>query len=349
MDELKLAMNNHVDQFQGILEKVSAELRVGMQPAVDNFIGFFHAIDWKEDLKRQLFDYANVLFVVQSTIVSTSTDTVDEKNSILSTGGKRYHTFNFSLFGDKTKVGAWVKMVVGVGAFVFANSFVPGPAGALSIIQNLEFSSGHDTTTKHIIGAIMQFNGDGVCSYFKAEQSEDKDMSAIISFKENLIALQELDQSVEIIIRLLCTVPGLAGIDGTSYVLDVTIEVRFSVLSIDFVDVQDNERTQESKNTGLQSSVVSTRNATIKLIRALHKFIGPNIKAFLSNVFHNLLPTDIYSLVVDVLEPSVKDELLKNFCDKELMKDCFWDPIRASRAGKNRDKICLGQMPIKYK
>ncbi|GJX14508.1 transmembrane protein 18 [Tanacetum coccineum] len=48
MDELKTAMNDHVDQLQEILEKVSAELRVGMQPAVDNFVGFFHAIDWKE-------------------------------------------------------------------------------------------------------------------------------------------------------------------------------------------------------------------------------------------------------------------------------------------------------------
>ncbi|GKA73166.1 RNA-directed DNA polymerase, eukaryota, reverse transcriptase zinc-binding domain protein [Tanacetum coccineum] len=83
------------------------------------------------------------------------------------------------------------------------------------------------------------------------------------------------------------------------------IEVRFSALSIEFVDVQDNERAQESKS----SYVVATRNATIKLIGALHKFVGPNIKAFLSDVFHNLLPTDIYSLVVDALEPSVKDEL----------------------------------------
>ncbi|GJV70373.1 hypothetical protein Tco_1490368 [Tanacetum coccineum] len=37
----------HVDQLQGNLKKVSAELRVGMQLAIDNFIGFFHAIDCK--------------------------------------------------------------------------------------------------------------------------------------------------------------------------------------------------------------------------------------------------------------------------------------------------------------
>ncbi|GJU49927.1 hypothetical protein Tco_1219482, partial [Tanacetum coccineum] len=48
------AQGIHVDQLQGNLEKVSAELRVGMQPAVDNFIGFFHAIDCKNyDRGRQ--------------------------------------------------------------------------------------------------------------------------------------------------------------------------------------------------------------------------------------------------------------------------------------------------------
>ncbi|KAI3826214.1 hypothetical protein L1987_00259 [Smallanthus sonchifolius] len=48
MDELKTAMNDHLDQMQEIVEKISSELRIGMQPAMDNFIGFFHAIDWKE-------------------------------------------------------------------------------------------------------------------------------------------------------------------------------------------------------------------------------------------------------------------------------------------------------------
>lgn len=48
MDELKTAMNDHLDQMQEVVEKLSSELRIGMQPAMDNFIGFFHAIDWKE-------------------------------------------------------------------------------------------------------------------------------------------------------------------------------------------------------------------------------------------------------------------------------------------------------------
>ncbi|KAL4560559.1 hypothetical protein LXL04_032712 [Taraxacum kok-saghyz] len=48
MDELKTVMNEHMDQMQEIVDKVSSHLRIGMQPAMDNFIGFFHAIDWKE-------------------------------------------------------------------------------------------------------------------------------------------------------------------------------------------------------------------------------------------------------------------------------------------------------------
>ncbi|KAG2314757.1 hypothetical protein Bca52824_017879 [Brassica carinata] len=32
----------------GSWQKLSGELRTGLQPAYDNFIGFFHAIDWKE-------------------------------------------------------------------------------------------------------------------------------------------------------------------------------------------------------------------------------------------------------------------------------------------------------------
>lgn len=45
------------------------------------------------------------------------------------------------------------------------------------------------------------------------------------------------------------------------------------------------------KDTGLQSSAAATRNATIKLIGVLHKFVGPDIKAFLSDVKPALLST----------------------------------------------------------
>lgn len=47
MDELQSALNAHVDQVADLVEKFSAELRSGLKPAYENFLGFFHAIDWK--------------------------------------------------------------------------------------------------------------------------------------------------------------------------------------------------------------------------------------------------------------------------------------------------------------
>ncbi|KAL5775569.1 hypothetical protein ACOSP7_013126 [Xanthoceras sorbifolium] len=43
------------------------------------------------------------------------------------------------------------------------------------------------------------------------------------------------------------------------------------------------------KDIGLQSSAAATRNATIKLLGALHKFVGPDIKGFLADVKPALL------------------------------------------------------------
>lgn len=45
------------------------------------------------------------------------------------------------------------------------------------------------------------------------------------------------------------------------------------------------------KEIGLQSSAVATRNSTIKLIGVLHRFIGPDIKGFLTDVKPALLST----------------------------------------------------------
>lgn len=48
MEDLKSAIEDHFDQMGDLLQKFSAELRSGLRPAYDNFLGFFHAIDWKE-------------------------------------------------------------------------------------------------------------------------------------------------------------------------------------------------------------------------------------------------------------------------------------------------------------
>ncbi|XP_076941617.1 uncharacterized protein LOC143611253 [Bidens hawaiensis] len=64
MDELKTAMNDHLDQMQEIVEKISSELRVGMQPAMDIFIGFFHAIDWKEPWLMGLLSFHFMVLII---------------------------------------------------------------------------------------------------------------------------------------------------------------------------------------------------------------------------------------------------------------------------------------------
>lgn len=47
MDDLKMEMNAHMEIMADLVQKFTAELRTGFQPAYANFIGFFHAIDWK--------------------------------------------------------------------------------------------------------------------------------------------------------------------------------------------------------------------------------------------------------------------------------------------------------------
>ncbi|KAL8192496.1 hypothetical protein R6Q57_027681 [Mikania cordata] len=188
-------------------------------------------------------------------------------------------------------------------------------------------------------------------------------LEAITSFKEQVEALQALDQSIEILIRLLCAVPGwteknvqvqqqvievvshiastaskfpkkcvvlcIGGICervadiktraqamkclttfseavGPGFIFERMFKIMkehknpkvlsegllwmvsavedFGVAHLKLKDVIDF-----CKDTGLQSSAAATRNATIKLIGALHKYVGPDIKAFLSDVKPALL------------------------------------------------------------
>ncbi|GFQ07256.1 protein mor1 [Phtheirospermum japonicum] len=190
-------------------------------------------------------------------------------------------------------------------------------------------------------------------------------LEAIVSFKEQVEALNNLDSSVEILIRLLCVVPGwneknvqvqqqvieiiahiastsskfpkkcvvlcLSGItervadiktraqamkclttfceavgpgfvsermykimkehknpkvlsEGLSWMVSAVEDFGVSYIKLkDLIDF--------CKDIGLQSSAAATRNATVKLIGVLHKFVGPDIKAFLSDVKPALLST----------------------------------------------------------
>jgi hypothetical protein len=53
MEELKSVMEEHFDLMSDLVQKISSELRSNLRPAYDNFLGFFHAIDWKVLLSLQ--------------------------------------------------------------------------------------------------------------------------------------------------------------------------------------------------------------------------------------------------------------------------------------------------------
>ncbi|KAF9673107.1 hypothetical protein SADUNF_Sadunf11G0114300 [Salix dunnii] len=209
------------------------------------------------------------------------------------------------------------------------------------------------------LGSIIQ--ADIVCQLKSAVWKER--LEAISSLKEQVEGLQNLDQSVEILIRLLCAIPGwneknvqvqqqvieviaylastaskfpkkcvvlcLLGIServadiktralamkclttfteavGPGFVFDRLYKIMkehknpkvlsegilWMVLAIDDFGVSHlklKDLIDFCKDTGLQSSVAASRNATIKLLGALHKFVGPDIKGFLADVKPALL------------------------------------------------------------
>ncbi|KAG6755568.1 hypothetical protein POTOM_041399 [Populus tomentosa] len=188
-------------------------------------------------------------------------------------------------------------------------------------------------------------------------------LEAISSMKEQVEGLQNRNQSVEMLIRLLCAIPGwneknvqvqqqfievitylastaskfpkkcvvlcLLGIServadiktrahamkclttfteavGPGFVFDRLYKIMkehknpkvlsegilWMVLAIEDFGVSHlklKDLIDFCKDTGLQSSVAASRNATIKLLGALHKFVGPDIKGFLADVKPALL------------------------------------------------------------
>ncbi|XP_058224607.1 protein MOR1-like isoform X2 [Rhododendron vialii] len=181
---------------------------------------------------------------------------------------------------------------------------------------------------------------------------------AIVSFKEQVELIKELDQSVEILVRFLCAVPGwseknvkvqLKVIDVITHIASTASKfpkncvvlcilgigecvadmktcarakkclttfseavgpgfiferlykimkehrnpkvlikgIQWMVSAVEDFGVSDlkiEDLLYFCKSMGLLSSVAAARNATIKLIGALHKFVGPDIKGFFSDV-----------------------------------------------------------------
>ncbi|XP_010538916.1 PREDICTED: transmembrane protein 18-like [Tarenaya hassleriana] len=64
MEDLRLAMEQHMDLMADLVQKMSGEIRSGLRPAYENFMGFYHAIDWKEPWIMGLLAFHVVLLLV---------------------------------------------------------------------------------------------------------------------------------------------------------------------------------------------------------------------------------------------------------------------------------------------
>ncbi|KAE8709912.1 Detected protein of confused Function [Hibiscus syriacus] len=64
MEELRSAMEEHMELMADLVQKLSSEVRSGLRPTYDNFMGFFHAIDWKEPWLMCLLGFHVFLLIV---------------------------------------------------------------------------------------------------------------------------------------------------------------------------------------------------------------------------------------------------------------------------------------------
>ncbi|KAF0899586.1 hypothetical protein E2562_020778 [Oryza meyeriana var. granulata] len=68
VDEVREALNEHANVVAELFGRVSSDLRRGFGPAVDSFLGFFHAVDWKEPWLISMLIFHAILLLV--TIIS---------------------------------------------------------------------------------------------------------------------------------------------------------------------------------------------------------------------------------------------------------------------------------------
>ncbi|GAB2224034.1 hypothetical protein Droror1_Dr00004780 [Drosera rotundifolia] len=64
MEELRSAVEGHMDLMADLVQNLTAEFRSGLAPAYENLIGFFHAIDWKEPWLMCLLGFHAALLLV---------------------------------------------------------------------------------------------------------------------------------------------------------------------------------------------------------------------------------------------------------------------------------------------
>ncbi|XP_058078323.1 protein MOR1 isoform X2 [Magnolia sinica] len=236
-----------------------------------------------------------------------------------------------------------------------------GQPKTLGVAESEDIEPG-DMSLEEIEGRLGSLLQADTISQLKSGVWKER-LEAIISLKQAVEGLDNLDQSAEILIRFLCAVPGWGekNVQVQQQVIEIITHIASTVqkfpkrcvvlcilgISERVADIKSRahamkclttfseavgpgfvfERlfkiTKEHKNpkvlsegiswmvsavedfgvshlklkdlidfckdTGLQSSAAATRNSTIKLIGALHKFVGPDIKGFLADVKPALL------------------------------------------------------------
>ncbi|KAL0700372.1 hypothetical protein Bca4012_056494 [Brassica carinata] len=106
MEEIRSAMEQQMDLMADLVQKLSGELRTGFQPAYENFMGFFHAIDWKEPWIMGLMAFHSLVLIV----------------TLLSRRHLNFHMFLFLLACKLPFSSLFGRLRVHVGGVYFAES-----------------------------------------------------------------------------------------------------------------------------------------------------------------------------------------------------------------------------------
>ncbi|KAL5730206.1 Protein MICROTUBULE ORGANIZATION 1 [Ranunculus cassubicifolius] len=265
------------------------------------------------------------------------------------------------LSGKKSVQAAPVSKKGGSGKSVSKKSDSGGHTKAQGVVEPEDVEPA-DMSLDEIESRLGSLLKEDTISQLKSSVWKER-LEAIVSLKQEVEGLQDLDKSAEILVRLLCAVPGWSekNVQVQQQVIEVITHIASTVkkfpkrcvvlcilgISERVADIKTRVHSMKClttfseavgpgfiferlykimkehknpkvlsegitwmisavedfgishiklkdliefcKDTGLQSSTAATRTATMKLIGVLHKFVGPDIKGFLTDVKPALL------------------------------------------------------------
>ncbi|XP_024638677.1 transmembrane protein 18 isoform X2 [Medicago truncatula] len=104
-----------------LVQKISSELRSNLRPAKDNFLGFFHAIDWKEPWLLGLLSFYVLLLLV--TIISRKNTNFQMCLFLLTLAGVYLAESLNSILGENWKSFSTQNYFDPSGVFISTHSF----------------------------------------------------------------------------------------------------------------------------------------------------------------------------------------------------------------------------------